>query len=67
MKRQKSRGPHLDKLVHQLPGVVNFAYDLRFRCTIAFWKGLSEEYTCFLWRALHILIVTSPKNVVYDL
>jgi hypothetical protein len=31
MKRQKSCGPRLGKLVHQLPGVVTFAYDLRFR------------------------------------
>jgi hypothetical protein len=33
------------KLVHQLPGVVTFAYDIRFRCTITCWKGLYEEYT----------------------
>jgi hypothetical protein len=43
MKRQKSCGPRLGKLVHQLPGVVTFAYDLRFRCTIARWKGIIEE------------------------
>jgi hypothetical protein len=47
MKRQKSCGPRWGKLVHQLPGVVTFAYDLHFRRTIARWKGLSEEYTCF--------------------
>jgi hypothetical protein len=28
MKHQKSYGPRLGKLVHQLPGVVTFAYDL---------------------------------------
>jgi hypothetical protein len=64
MKRQKSCGPRLGQLVHQIPGVVTFAYDLRFRHTIAHWKGLSKDYTCFLWRALHMLIVVNPKNVV---
>jgi hypothetical protein len=44
MKRQKSCGPRLGKLVHQLPGVVTFAYDLRFRRMIARWKDLSEHY-----------------------
>jgi hypothetical protein len=33
----------LGKLVHQLPGVVTFAYDLCFRCVIARWKGIIEE------------------------
>jgi hypothetical protein len=42
MKRQKSCGPRLGKLVHQLPGVVTFAYDLRFRRVIARWKGIVE-------------------------
>jgi hypothetical protein len=43
MKRQKLCGPRLGKLVHQLPGVVTFAYDLRFRHMIARWKGIIEE------------------------
>jgi hypothetical protein len=43
MKRQNSCGPHLGKLVHQLPKVVTFAYDLRFRRMIARWKGIIEE------------------------
>jgi hypothetical protein len=43
MKHQKSCGPRLGKLVHQLPGVVTFAYDLRFRRMIARWKGIIEE------------------------
>jgi hypothetical protein len=43
MKRQKSCGPCLGKLVHQLPEVVTFAYDLRFRHMIARWKGIIEE------------------------
>ena len=43
MKRQKSCGPRLGKLVHQLPGVVTFAYELRFRRVIARWKGIVEE------------------------
>jgi hypothetical protein len=43
MKRQKSCGPCLGKLVHQLPEVVPFAYDLHFRRMIARWKGIIEE------------------------
>jgi hypothetical protein len=43
MKRQKSCGPRLGKLVHQLPGVVTFAYDLCFRRVIARWKGIIED------------------------
>jgi hypothetical protein len=43
MKRQKSCVPCLGKLVHQLSGVVTFAYDLRFRRMIAHWKGIIEE------------------------
>ena len=43
MKRQKSCGPHLGKLVHQLPGVVTFAYDFCFRHVIARWKGIIKE------------------------
>jgi hypothetical protein len=43
MKHQKSCGPRLGKLVHQLPGVVSFAYDLRFRHVIARWKGIIEK------------------------
>jgi hypothetical protein len=35
----------MGKLVPQLPGVVNFAYDLHFRCMIAHWKGILEKYT----------------------
>jgi hypothetical protein len=42
MKRQKSCGPCLGKLVHQLPEVVTFAYDLYFRRVIACWKGIIE-------------------------
>jgi hypothetical protein len=65
MKRQKSCGPRLGKLVHQLPGVVTFAYDLCFRHTIARWKGLSKEYTFFFMVIkAHLLIVASPKNIV---
>jgi hypothetical protein len=43
MKCQKSCGPRLGKLVHQLPGVVTFAYDLHFRRVIARWKDIVEE------------------------
>ena len=30
-------------LVHQLPKVVTFAYDLRFRHVIPRWKGIIED------------------------
>jgi hypothetical protein len=43
MKHQNPCGPHLGKLGHQLPRVVTFAYDLRFRCMIARWKGIVDE------------------------
>ena len=43
MKHQKSCGPNLGKLVHQLLGVITFAYDLRFRRVIACLKGIFEE------------------------
>ena len=43
MKCQKSCGLRLGKLVHKLPGVVTFEYDLRFRRVIARWKGIVEE------------------------
>jgi hypothetical protein len=43
MKRQKSCGPRLGKLVHQHLGVVTFAYDLCLRRVIARWKGIVEE------------------------
>ena len=43
MKRQNSCGPRLGKLVHQLPGVVTFAYYLRFKNVISRWKGIVEE------------------------
>jgi hypothetical protein len=43
MKRQNSCGPRLGKLVHQLPEVVTFAYDLCFRRVIARWKGIIKE------------------------
>jgi hypothetical protein len=44
MKCQKSCGPHLGKSVHQLLGVVTFAYNLCFRHMIAQWKYLSKDY-----------------------
>ena len=34
---------HMVKLVLQLPGVITFAYDLRFRHVIVCWKGIVEE------------------------
>ena len=43
MKRQKSCGPRLGKWVHQFPGVVTFAYDIRFMHVIAHWKGIVNK------------------------
>jgi hypothetical protein len=43
MKRQKSCGPRLGKLVHRIPRVVTFAYDLCFRHMIVHWKGVVDE------------------------
>jgi hypothetical protein len=43
MKFQKSCGPRWGKLVHQLPGVVTFAYDLCLGCMLSRWKGIDEE------------------------
>jgi hypothetical protein len=59
MKRQKSCGPHLGKLVHQLLGVVTFAYDLCFRCMIARWKGIIEE--------IHFGGSIMPLNIIENL
>jgi hypothetical protein len=53
MKRQKSCGPRLGKLVHQLPGLVTFAYDLRFRHVIAHWKGIIEKIP-FMGSIMHL-------------
>jgi hypothetical protein len=33
----------MKRQVHQLSGVVTFAYDIRFRRVIARWKGIIEE------------------------
>jgi hypothetical protein len=59
MKHQKSCGPRLGKLVHQLPGVVTFAYDLRFRRVIARWKGIVEE--------IHFGGSIMPLNIIENL
>jgi hypothetical protein len=67
MKRQKSCGPRLGKLVHQLPGVVTFAYDLHFRRTIARWKGITKKKNFRLAQVSAFgnhLGPKSPKNVV---
>jgi hypothetical protein len=64
MKRQKSCGPRLGKLVHQLPGVVTFAYDLCFRRMIACWKGIIEEihFRCNIKGNFHIANLFSQKT-----
>jgi hypothetical protein len=59
MKRQKSCGPRLGKLVHQLPRVVSFAYDLHFRCMIACWKGIIEE--------IHFGSSIMPSDIIENL
>jgi hypothetical protein len=41
----KVRWAPMGKLVPQLLGFITFAYDLRFRCVIARWKGIFENYT----------------------
>jgi hypothetical protein len=57
MKRQKSCGlGRLGKLVHQLTGVVTFAYDLCFRCMIAHWKGIIEDIH-FWGSIIHLAII----------
>jgi hypothetical protein len=64
MKRQKSCGPRLGKLVHQLPRVVTFAYDLRFRRVIARWKGIIEEiHFGGSILPLYIIEEINPKNL----
>jgi hypothetical protein len=64
MKRQKSCGPRLGKLVHQLPGVVTFAYDLHFRRMIARWKGIIEEihFRGSIMKEPYIEIFILPKK-----
>jgi hypothetical protein len=59
MKPQKSCGPHLGKSVHQLPGVVTFAYDFFFRRTLARWKGIVEE--------IHFGGSIMPSNIIEKL
>ena len=60
MKRQKSREPRLGKLVHQLPRVVTFAYDLRFRHMIAHWKGIIEDI--HFWGSFMLLPIIEKLN-----
>jgi hypothetical protein len=60
MKCQKSCGPRLGKLVHQLPGVVTFAYDLRFRHVIARWKGIVQEI--YFWGSIMIYSIIEDIN-----
>jgi hypothetical protein len=65
MKHQKSCGPRLGKLVHQLLGVVTFAYDLDFRCMIAHWKGIVKEihFRYNMKGILHIANIFSQKTL----
>jgi hypothetical protein len=43
MKRQKLCEPRWGKLVHQLPRVVTFSYDIHLGRMIACWKGIIKE------------------------
>jgi hypothetical protein len=67
MKRQKSCGPRLGKLVHQLPEVVTFAYDLCFRRMIAsLERYLSRRFilgaqSC-LWLSLRYIEKLDPEK-----
>ena len=56
MKCQKSCGLLSGKVVHQLPGVVTFAYNLHFRRVIACWKGIIEEIN-FGGSIMHLNII----------
>jgi hypothetical protein len=56
MTRQKSCGPHWGKLVHQLPGVITFAYDLHLGCTIARWKGIEKD--------IHLRAQSKPLAII---
>jgi hypothetical protein len=66
MKRQKSCGPLWDKLVHQLPKSINFAYDICLGCIIDHLKGISKEYTIYhhTMSKSFIMTVVGPENVV---
>jgi hypothetical protein len=59
MKRQKSCGPRLGKLVHQILEVVTFAYNLRFRRMIARWKGIVKE--------INFRGSIMPLDIIYNL
>jgi hypothetical protein len=61
MKRQKSCGPRLGKLVHQLPVVVTFAYDLHFRRMISCWKCIVEEI--HFWGSIFPLSIIENFNL----
>jgi hypothetical protein len=56
----------MGKLVPQLPGVVTFAYDLRFRHVIARWKGIFREIHIPPSNSdsVYSLTVASQKNIV---
>ena len=63
MKHQNSHGPRLGKSVHQLPGVINFSYDLRFNRMIARWEDLSEDYkNCQNFHDEIFSVVAYPKK-----
>jgi hypothetical protein len=65
MKHQKSCGPRLGKLVHQLPGAVTFAYDLRFRRVIARWKGIMRRFILGAQLCLWISLRTSISKKLH--
>jgi hypothetical protein len=56
MKHQNSCGPRWGKLVHQLPGVINFTYDLYLGSMIAHWKYIDKE--------IHLGGSIKPLNII---
>jgi hypothetical protein len=55
----------MGKLVPQLPRVITFVYDLRFRRVITYWKDIFEnDIMLSNFDFVYSLIVVSPKNTV---
>ena len=49
--------PHGGKLNSQLPGVITFAYDLRFGRSIAHWKGIYKLYNFWLKKCIFMATI----------
>ena len=56
----------MGKLVPQLLEVVTFAFDLRFRCVIARWKGIFNNYTwCHQTLTMSIVWLWQAKKTLF--